>query len=328
MITKKQKLPFAQCPTSNMTMTRPKKGSYTPPFFFSHAETALKQTLKHWKLLILATILELGFFYYLTILHAETFIKVQEHLNVLMTAVQQQTANLTAATAQPELMSGLQASLLQNQQTLAAYNSMLQLLGMFFVYLLLTFIVFQGINWWIAKKMARSVDSLPSTVHRTEATPAFRYGKRLTVNGKQLIQFFLRFTLFSMFWFVMFLAIIVVYVLLQDYSSFSILPLVGKTGIDSFGLVLLFLLSYFATISFGQEKGGLRTVWATGTRFWKELIPAHILVLVLVFVTVGLTFTWMSIHYWLALAWIFLIALPSFTLARVYWTGMVRFLEK
>ncbi|MDO8660298.1 MAG: hypothetical protein Q7K43_00265, partial [Candidatus Woesearchaeota archaeon] len=111
---------------------------------------------KHWRFVLLSVLADLFFFYALTKIHVEFFLKIQPHLNVVMQSVQENAAKI-----QPSLsaVSQLQSAITAQTDVLASYHAVVYLLGLMLLSLFASWLVLQGITWWVANLMANQKKS-------------------------------------------------------------------------------------------------------------------------------------------------------------------------
>lgn len=268
--------------------------------FFTRIEHAWKTFLKKRRMLLFTTLAEVFFFYFLTKIHVDVFLKIQEHLVVVMDAIQQQTEAVADVGG---IGANVDQALLADPTVVSAYNTILGLLGLFFVLLLANWMIFQGINWWIANSMTK------------KKVPFAAYAWK--------------FITFTLFWFVCLIALLVAFITLTNYASFSVLPLIGQSVVQWAFFIFLALIGYFAAISYSiiPEKAWKKT-WNLGLFRAKQIVPAFIVALLLIFVAGGIA-TWLTrFHYSISLGWAIIVALPSITLARLYFIDVVNHIKK
>ncbi len=259
--------------------------------FFSHIEGSVKLFVKHWRLVVLAMLVDVVFFYSLTKIHVEFFLRIQPQLNVVMESIQKNSVQL-----QPSLdgITQLQSVVVQQADVLASYHAVIYLLGLMLLSLFGAWLVLQGLSWWLALRVAR----------------------KEPVSVSQVCLFARRFALRTLLWFMVFVLLLALLSLgLQSSVSSGMLSV---STVYYLFLACLFVLGFLAVNSYAAiNHGFIQSLRACLANF-KQTFLAYVLALLFVFVTGGLAWNLAALHWAVVVAWIMLVFLPALTLARVY----------
>ncbi len=268
------------------------------PLFFTQIEPAWRVFTKNLKLLPVLVLVDFIFYYILTRIQVELFIKAGESVKAVSNIIQSQVQELSEA----ELVQ-LSKFLMQNPEFVSHYKQIIKYIGLFLLSVLLIWIVLKGINWFLTGRML---------------------GQKISLKD-----FALKFILLSLFWFVFYLIIIVLLAKLFSGTTVTIFPLISAQTATAISFAILLFITYFSLISFAKIEGKgalsiLKDTFATGFKKIKKIIPAYILTLIFLFVTATLPMTLFKLHYMVSIAFIILVTLPALTLSRIYFISVIR----
>ncbi len=254
---------------------------------------AVSLFIVHWRLVLLSVFADLFFFIVLTKIHVEFFLKIQPHLNVVMQSVQENAAKI-----QPSFgaVTQLQSAVTQQSGVLASYNAVLYLLGLMLLSLFASWLVLQGITWWIANLITNQKKSSMSPIN--------------------ILLFVKRFVLRTLLWFGVFICLLALLSLGLESSVSS--GFLSVSSVYAIFVFLLFVLGFFASYSYACISQRLAKSLVFCVHNYKYLLISYILVLLLLFVTGGLAFNLASINFYLPIVWAVAVFLPCLTFARVY----------
>jgi hypothetical protein len=167
------------------------------------------------------------------------------------------------------------------------YHAVLKYIALFVVGGFLSWMLLQGIAWYVTHRSMKKIDFLPYM-------------------GK--------FTLFSTLWFVVLVGGIFAIASILESSTFGTLPYLGETGMAILVAIFMIILGYFAVVSYAVPiKKTYLVAWRgikTVGLYYFAMVAASAAFLVL-----G---TWLFTLHWAALLFFALfILLPSFTVYRV-----------
>lgn len=140
-------------------------------------------------------------------------------------------------------------------------SQIIAVFSFFAIAALFLWLIFQGINWWMASKFIRK-----------------KFSK---------VMFSLNFFVFSL---VSFILLVIIGIFYLDYTvksrmgMYDIMPLVG---INVFSIVFVFLISYFTSVAYGISSkyniiDALKNTFIIGLKRWKDLL-AYCAMIVLLF---------------------------------------------
>jgi hypothetical protein len=180
--------------------------------------------------------------------------------------------------------------MMKTPELLNVYHSILKYFFVFVLVALLVWLVFKGVNWFIANKLVRKV------------------------KPKDFIRRFIAHTLLAC---VCLFIIVVITANLVSYSSSSFLPLFGSTAARLLAFVLVWVLAYFLAVSYST---GLTCKKLTrfGIKHYKELVPAHLFVFLGFFLLSYLAVETIKLNFWAPVFFALLITIPFVTFGRFY----------
>lgn len=261
--------------------------------FSTQLKPALKLCWKEKKLIVLSSVVDIVFFAVLVLVHYEFFKRLQSHLMVLVAEMQKTSLDLLMQ----EDIQALNTQLMQSAKFVSAFHAMLKYVAVFFLALFITWVVLKNINWYIANRIVKK-----KVVFRSYA------------------KFF---ALYSVFWFICMIAILLLTTYLMSYSTTTFLPLIGQKTVYFITLFLFAVLAYFAFISYSLiPTVKFKQVFKLAILKWKELVPAHIILILIAVFAVYIPFRLALIEHnvanWLALFFALLISIPALTYGRIY----------
>lgn len=233
-------------------------------------------------LLPIAVILDLAFFYILTRLHLEVLSKVAEHMQVINEQLTQKTAELAVSD-----LGNLNSYLAATPQFMTEYHAVMKLGVVFILGTLISWILLQGLAWWIAHRSAGN------------KIPLWKYIGRFSIVT----------ILCSM------VLSVVLFILTGLVESNAILPLVSENEPFILSAIMVGIIGYFATVLYASPtKAGL-------VASVKQLNPFAIAYLgALALGGIGIAFgTWIfTLHWGALLVFVLFILLPSLSVYRYY----------
>jgi len=256
--------------------------------FLSYLRPALDTCKKNKGLFFLSIFLDILFF--IAIIASQVWILtiVRDSVLKVMEIVQQTAGEL----AQAEAVAQVSPELFKTPELMAEFQIILKyfliLIGLVFLF----WIVFKGINWFIAHKMLKKVDA-----------------KKFTI----------KFMLYSLLAFVFLLIWFVIVMRLISYSTSAFLPLMS-VGLDRIFLFLgIAVLNYFVFITYSMiPYAGCRKIWNFGIKNYRVLVPAYLFWLIALMILSYLTVWVISINYWAPAIFALLITIPAFAYGRIY----------
>lgn len=256
--------------------------------FFSNIAGVFKICKKNKGLFLLSIFIELLFITVLSFAHLWVLSAAKDSIAKIMSLVQESVGSL----AQADAVSGVSPDLFRTPELMAEYHVLLKYFVLLFVIIFVAWVLFKGINWFIARKMFKKI---------------------------QFKRFWLSFAEYSLLSFLCGLVWFVLIMRLISYSTFSFLPLIS-TGMSRFLLFAGFVvLAYFMFIAYSLIPfSGCRTICSFGVKNWRKLIPAYLFWLVLLSVFVYLTVWVIRINYWAPVIFALLITIPAVVFGRIY----------
>jgi len=240
------------------------------------------------ELLLLAVPVDFVFYWLLAQLHYEIFNRASAAAMQLTALMGKQAEQLATSEAVPDLAT------LQSPEFTNAFHQLLMYTGIFIASAIALWLVGKGILWFIAHKTADK-----------------------KVNAALFVKKFLGMTLF---WALALVVVMTIALNVLDYALFSPIPLIGE-GVANFIIFLLFaVFAYFVFLSYAllPNKVFIPTLTLGLTR-WKELVPVHLVGMLLYFVAVSVPTSLVKVSIYLSLAMVLLISLPAIAFSRALW---------
>ncbi len=161
--------------------------------------------------LLIAAVVDFLFFFLLTQLHARVFVSIAEHLKAAMEMLAKGVGELAIADMQ-------QAAVFADPAFLVHYHEVLKGIAVFLAGFYVLWIVVRGTAWLLAHKAA---------------------GSKIRFS-----QFVVRFFIISTAGMILFLVVMLLFVSLLNYVTFSVLPLINPRIANGITLLLVLLLHY------------------------------------------------------------------------------------
>ena len=237
------------------------------------------------KYLILTILVDFLFIFALAQIHLVYFLPSAQAMTKVAEAMSKTMQELPAT----EVVN-LDSLLRENPDFMYAYRSLLTNIVLFFLSCFAAWLVFKTFAWYLTQKSIY---------------------KKLPLGN-----FALKFVLLSLFWFAILLAVILGYF---GIVGQRILPLIGETLSTALMITLIVAVSYFANISFSliPAQETFKKTFIYSVKHAKTIVPAYLVNVLLLFVTLSLPLTLLATKSMLGLAIIILITLPSLAFARI-----------
>lgn len=245
-------------------------------------------------LFILSCFVDVVFFLVLVAVNYVVFVGMQEYVLRFVDAVEESLGSI----AQQDI-AAVSPDLLGRPEIASAYHMILKYMVVLVLLAFLAWLVFKGINWFIANKIVRSV---------------------------KIKDFIRQFLVSSLLAFVCAFVIALVAGRLIAYGSFSFLPLIGSSGARVVVFVLVWLLAYFVALAYSGVQ--LRKLFGFSIRNYKVLVPAHLFVFLGFFILSYLTVESIRLNYWAPVFFALFITVPFLAFGRIYIVVVVNKLLK
>jgi len=251
----------------------------------SQLKPALELCKKNKGFFLLSCFLDLVFFLALLAVNYVFLMSIKDYVVEFVDVVQKNFAgvlenNLTMVS--PEMV--------KTPELMSIYHAIIKYLVVFVLIALLAWLVFKGINWFIANRLIRKV------------------------KPKDFIKRFIAHTLLAC---ICLFIILVIATNLAAYSSSSFLPLFGSTTAKVLSLVLVWVLAYFLAISYSTSLS-CKKLTRFGIKHYKELVPAHLFIFIGFFLLSYLTVESITLNFWAPVFFALLITIPFVTFGRFY----------
>jgi hypothetical protein len=255
---------------------------------FDTIAKAWKAFIARKKLLLLAVPVDFLFYMLLAQLHYEIFNRASAAAMKLTALMGDQAQQLATSEAVPDLAT------LQSPAFTAAFHELMLYACIFIAAAVALWLVGKGILWFIAHKTADK-----------------------KVNTALFAKKFIGMTLF---WALAFIVVSTIALNVLDYALFSPIPLIGEAGANFVIFLLFAVFAYFVFLSYAliPNKVFLPTLTLGFTR-WKELVPVHLIGILLYFVAVSVPTSLVKLNIYLSLAMVVLVSLPAIAFSRALW---------
>jgi len=256
--------------------------------FSSNIKDAFNICKKNKSLFLLSVCLELFFIVVLAVAHLWILSAAKDSIAKIMSLVQESVGAL----AQADAVSGVSPDLFKTPELMVEYHILLKYLFILFAVFVVVWVLFKGINWFIARRMFKKIEF------------------------KRFLRSFAEYSLLSFFcgfvWFILIMRLI-------SYSTFSFLPLIS-TGMSRFLLFAGFaVLAYFMFIAYSLIPfSGCKIICRFGVKNWRKLIPAYLVWLVSLFILSYLTVWVIQFSFWAPVFFGLFITLPAVVFGRIY----------
>ncbi|MFC1775098.1 hypothetical protein ACFLZN_02165 [Nanoarchaeota archaeon] len=238
--------------------------------------------MKNKYLIIPSYILDIIFFVLLGVLHLEILTKVSDHLFEITKIMEEQTKNLI----ENELIY-FESNLLTDPAFTQHYHAILGYLALFVLLAFLLFVIFQGLNFYLAHRMVHNV---------------------------KFKEFAWKFPLYSLIAFI--LSALVMLLIATTSELFSGLPLTGITEITIIMAAALAIILYFLTVAVTKLKLKQSLILSV-----KHFYPLFLYYIIPVMIWICLMYIggWLFTLSWLALLFfVLLVIIPYLTAFRLF----------
>ena len=252
---------------------------------------------KHKNIIPLVVLFEVLFAWFLITIHINILTKLYDSID-FVTSIMQEKMSALGSTNAPSI--GLE--LLKDNQFSYHYNLILQNIGYFFLISIGLFIIFKGLNWYVARRLFVKI--------------------KLKDYAKQFIPL----TLFWAF-VLMLLAFLTIY--LSSKVRFDLWTILSSNSVIYIFWILVFFMIYFAIVSYSliPVRGVFKKTFHVGYKHWKTLLPVYVLNCLLGFVAFVFAFMFMRIRPFLALAIFVFLVFPVVHFTRLFIIRYVRRLK-
>ncbi len=241
--------------------------------------------------ILLDALLITGFFY----INFQLFLQAQKDVAEISSILQEKTKDIN-----PENAQNFDAFLLADKRFKSVYKSLVSILLLFLTLAFLMTAVLNGLSFFIAKKMAEKTSFL---------------------------QYFPRFLLLSVFWFLLFLLFIYLRILLTDYTVFHPFPLFTQTFVNMLFAIALIFLAYLSAISvsLAPSKKYFRNAFLLSHN--PQFIRAFLLSLFFAVIAVLNVLWGFSVHYAVGVAFLIFLLLPILCFIRVMFVASAKIIS-
>ena len=256
--------------------------------FLSQLKPALNLCSKNKGFFLLSVLIDIIFFFVIILINYFSLLAMKAHITKFADLVQDSLIELGMSNT----TQGISPALFRTPEIMGVYHEILKYLVILIVLVLASWIVLQGLNWFIANRLIRKIK--------------FR-------------EYALKFIPHTLFAFLCFMIIILIMLRLVAYSTFEFLPLIGTSGARIITLLLIWVLAYFVFISYSTvPKMSCRDLMKFGIKNYRQILPAHLLVsfalLVLAYITVFI----IRFNYYAPFVFAVLILFPVAAYGRIY----------
>jgi len=238
--------------------------------------------------LLLTILLEFVFLFALTQLHLAFFTPSAEAATKLGEIMMKEIEKLPES----EIYQ-LESILVENEEFMQTYRILLGYIGFFLVSILAAWIIFKAPIWHLSHKSILKKIPLTTT--------------------------WLKFSLLSLFWFVILCIAFVIYSLATGATA-TLLPLVSSTTTTITMLIVFLAIYYFSQISFAliPATQTFKKTFILGIKHAKTILPAFIVNAIITFVVLTLPFNWITTKPLLSLAIMLVITIPALAFTRLH----------
>ncbi|MBW3004521.1 hypothetical protein KY310_01705 [Candidatus Woesearchaeota archaeon] len=253
--------------------------------FLSKLKPALKLCYKNKGFFLLSCFIDAVFFLVLLAMNYVFLVGVKDYVTEFI-----DVAQVEIQTMAQDNFTVMSPALLKSQELLAPYHMIIKYAVVFILAAFLAWIIFKGLNWFIANRLIRKV------------------------KPKEFAKRFIIHTILA------FLCLIIIFIILMrliSYSSFSFLPLISDTGARVLALLLIWILAYFLAISYSTNLS-CKELTRAGIKHYKELVPAHLVIFIGFLLLSYLTVEVIKYHYWAPVFVALFVTIPFVTYGRIY----------
>lgn len=253
--------------------------------FLSQLKPALKLCYKNKGLFILSCFLDTVFFLALLAVNYVFLMSIKDYVVEFVDVVQENFAGVIENN-----MTVVSPEMVKTPELMSIYHSIIKYLVVFILAAFLAWLVFKGLNWFIANRLIRKV------------------------KPKDFTKRFIAHTLLAC---ICLFVILVIATNLAAYSSSSFLPLFGSTTAKVLSLVLVWVLAYFLAISYSTNLS-CKELTRFGIKHYKELVPAHLFIFIGFILLSYLAVESIKINFWAPVFFALFITIPFVTFGRFY----------
>ncbi|MBW3002179.1 hypothetical protein KY338_03410 [Candidatus Woesearchaeota archaeon] len=253
--------------------------------FLSQLKPAFNLCKKNKGFFLLSCFIDLVFFLILLAVNYFFLMSVKDFIVGFIDAVQENFAGVLEKN-----LTVISPGMIKTPELMSAYHLILKYVVVFVLIALLVWIVFKGINWFIANRLIRKV------------------------KPGDFIKRFIAHTFLAC---ICLFIIMVIATNLVAYSSSSFLPLFGSTTARFITLVLIWLLSYFLAVSYSTNLT-CKELMKAGIKHYKELVPAHLFIFIGFLLLSYLTVESIKLDFWAPVFFALIITIPFVTYGRIY----------
>ncbi len=257
-------------------------------------EKSFKLFKLNWNLVPLCILIDILFIFSIGYIVAEIYAKMIEHLVPMVEIMQQSEAQIgNLITSQIDLINVLS----QKALFMDHYISVIFLAGLFIVLVYALYNIFQGINWFIANKIA---------------------------NKKAVLcRFLARFSFVNFVWFILLVLVGIFFVKFFMSTSTSMSPVVSSQFIVYTSIFMIAIVVYFALISYSLiNKLGLfkalKNTFLIGYKKFRNIFSIYLIIIILFVITDLILRLIYKIHPTVMFIAGLFTVLPLITFARVY----------
>lgn len=256
--------------------------------FLSQLRPVLKLCYKNKAVFLASVMLDIILFFVLLFANYFTLTAMQEHITKFADLVQAGMLELAASNT----TQGISPAMFKTPEIMAVYHQVLKYLLMLVIIALVSWIVFKGINWYLANRLIRKV------------------------NLKEFARKFISHTLLA---FVCFAIINLLMLRMIAYSTFEFLPLIGASGSRLLAFVLVLVLAYFVFISYSLiPNTTCKKLARFAVKNYKQILPAHLLVSFALIILAYITVYIIRFNYYAPFIFALLVFFPAMTYGRIY----------
>ncbi len=225
------------------------------------------------------------------------FVLAQIHLAILMPSSEtiERVQNIMAEEMQklPETeLYQLESVLMNNEEFMMQYKIVLTSITYFILALLAAWIAFKAPVWHLSHKSILKNMPLGTSI--------------------------LKFSLLSVFWFVLLFASFVIYRI--STGSQTVLPLVSSTTASLIMIIVALVIYYFSQVSFAliPAQQTFKKTFVFGIKHASTILPAFLINTIITFIVLSLPFNWIETMPLLSLAIILFVTIPALAFTRLH----------
>ena len=256
--------------------------------FLSQLKPALNLCCKNRGFFLLTVLLDIIFFFVVILINYFSLLAMKEYITKFTDLVQASLVEIGMSNT----TQGISPGMFRTPEIMGVYHQILKYLIILVVLVLVSWIVFKGINWFIANRLIRKV------------------------NFKEYALKFIPHTLFA---FLCFMIIILIMLRLVSYATFEFLPLIGTSGARILTFLLIWVLAYFVFISYSSiPKMSCRDIVKFGLKNYRQVLPAHLLISFVLLMLAYITVFIIRFNYYAPFVFGILVFFPVAAYGRIY----------